>query len=329
MAYTVRHRKAQHALAGFVVALPFNFNNSNHLVLLPDRAFAVLNLVLAQSSEAAYPALSQALAGRGRFELLDENLSARVVLEDFVPVRVLSSQSTDLASSHWVLGGNAATACQVQFNGVASPFPNFLADHYDHFYWGGRINDQDGTHLNLSYLEIDHDVMGQSLASLLCIGPSGASGAGSVFNRIVGQGTWMVEQDGKVIHGAQGYLSELKIEDQRRNAQAVLFGQSPQAAAQVSKATGAVFLSLGSYNRLPPAQLERLVRHGAVDKGHLKQMWDKSWLRSTSQDVARTTDDYAHDVTTQANSVFEGLTVWGLQPRQDGGKLEAKVPFLL
>jgi hypothetical protein len=305
--------------------------------LMPDNATAVVQLALASARDADYPNYSSQLKGKGKFELKDENDNVRITLTDFVPVATRALQSTDFSESVWVLGGTRSQACKVQFAGIESPFPNFMKDGHDHYFWGGELkggkpkNEGDVTLLKLSHADVLLDATEGYTKRVLAMGPSGFDNTNSIMNWVIDQGSWMIpDEKGQARRYGANTLKAMTLQDLRRGTRLTFFGDDGHGKAQVgTPASGAVFLLLGTCSRLDPGTVAEIARLGSEGVSGLHTLVAGRELRVLPRSCADTTKGCSEDDAKGDNTLFEGIAAWDLAARRAGSDFHAATPILL
>ncbi len=331
MAYTLTYNNDSNnvEISGFLVSLPFGFDTQSILQLWPDNAFAAVHLSAAKSKDVNFVNYSSALEGKDNFQLKDEYCNSQIQLNDFLPVRIISSQSADIGESLWILGGNRSTDCNIQFGGkIESQFPNFKRDAYEHYYWGGELKDEKDTLLNLSHACFDLNTTRQCLSEMIVFGPSGYKNRGGIVNWIINQGKWMQSgQQGNAVRNGQNILSLLHLHDLSRNTTLPFFDNNGRGKAQVMDAKGTVFLFQGVFSRLLPDDLFNIIKTASKGRNELETSSEMKTLRLVSQPCCQTVKDATEEI--PDSTVFEGICLWDLQPRRSANNLDPASPIFL
>ena len=343
MAYTLSFNGKTVTIVGFFIVLPFDFDTNQLMRLSPNNAFAAVQTVAARVTKKSFPDYSSILKESNEFELKDELKKSKVKLNDFFPVRILSSQSADIGESMWILGGNQSIDCKIDVGSpISSQFPNFKKDGPPHYYWGGQLEDSDDNNfkpLKLSHAYFDLNFTEHYVTEMMAFGPSGYEKSGSMFKWIIDQGNWMVNDAGDVKrNGGDKPLRLLTLKDLRRDKTLHFFGDKEEGLAQVSVgAQGAVFLFQGVFSRLLPDEIFGIMKTTVTGEDWTEISMDPKKLRTIAQPCQRSVSDNEKGTLNDSNSqegimgntVFEGICLWNLQARQFGSSFQKATPIFL
>lgn len=320
-------------LEGFLIVLPFDFDSEAHLRLQAERATAVAHLRLGPSDKAAFPAFSAKLA---EAEKLDWDFCSRkknkvISLAKFRLDTVLSAQAVGVGESLALLTGLADTTVKITTPRLPQEqFPFFHKDGTDRFAWGGELVEGEEKLLKIAAATVDLDVKGGFVRSFAAAGPVRAGLESSVFSWLTNKrpGNWY----GPVLDGdenkaepipADNPLPLIYLNDLRRDGGLRFFGNDDHGVAQVLGAKGAVFFATGSFARLSSLQhiqhLAGRAHAGAAEmqRALLRQLHSQS-LEHAMTDAEQKKDEQEGENPTDV--LFEGLTLWNLQPRIDSNK---------
>lgn len=325
MSYEVQYKDKTYTLTGFVVVLPFSFDSSSRLKLQPCQATTILGFSFEASEDAEYPIFSRDLEGTSdRFELRDEHGITKITLHDHAPSRILSSQSTDLGRSTWIVRGTESEGCKIEFTGdLAERYQRFNKNAKRRFYWGGELKEQNTSLLKASYVDFDYDLIDKYVSRCLMFGPSGF-GDGSIMNWIIEKGKWQRRGSKGAEAQSSQVLDGLTLTDLRRKTSFTLFGTDDSGKGQVvkdkknSKTGGAVFLFQGSYSQLLPSHLAQITQLSASMDGHLQISALEALRTIAAQKCVDTVQEYnSEDDEGGDGRVFEGMCLWHLDDRED------------
>ena len=333
MAHRLAFDDKSWALTSYIIVHPFTFDSQGNFVsqALLARAFFSMITTQIQEGSGGHPRQSTNLILTGNFDLkvTDKRDSTTTIatLQDFDVRAVNTPASLDMSRA--VIGLRAVRSVNTSIG--VSPrhrkFAEFAQTWGTNKYWGATLKDEDDI-LRASLSVPTYKWQKRHLAEYFALGPANGhdSSGQSIFEWLTSHGAPPIRDDqyGGVIASSADPLPALTIEDHIHGTKNTLFGADPAGVSQVSSAsgtaTGAVFLTSGSFADMKWRELEQFVRAVATREPGDENMIDLmhsfpiTRLDQSVRETARPALDLAGSYSDDVRD-FEGIAVWGLNPR--------------
>ena len=304
-------------ISSYLLIHPFSFDRtSGNVISQPERARALFGAVSVERPVGGV-GFRQRMPEGGRFRIV--NGKTEIAILDEFDVRAISTPcSLDMSRALVVMHARQREEPQsrITVTPMQCKYADFgRGDRGGIQYWGAELRVGSAVYLRASLSVPTYRWGTSSLAEYCALGPANSEKAhGSIFG-------WAVEEGGR--NSGDAPLPALTIHDVLHGTENELFGVDDSGVRQVARARGAVFMMNGLFVDWSWRELARFIQGIVEDQPDAVELVNLLPGTKVDQSVRHThqpvQDELREPDTVEIDTAdFEGIMVWGLDPRDEG-----------